>query len=342
MELPPAIIPGGNYFSKLTCRAGARTRLFIIIKNAPKQTRTLIFIISRNRYKKSLWLFTQVPGETWITINPESRRISSLKECAEKVYYEIEGLTTVTNPVPALRLEAYRAMKKLIFVFILFLFGCESKQITPSTFIIPQTQQVAIQQPTITSINTINSNEQCLFLCWMGINPGVTTFDEAKTILSTSDQIDQKWLDITNSEINAAIWYTETAHEITGNVGLTIENGVVKTITLGEPLFKMKNIINLIGEPDKISYLVLDTPDGPGKMLYYAVYFTPRKIMILSRGGWNGPDPDDLMIWIKINTEFNTTFLQKNVVFQPWRGYGHFKDYLPDVEIPPMYRTEQL
>jgi hypothetical protein len=210
-----------------------------------------------------------------------------------------------------------KAMKKLIFVFIIFLVGCESKQIS------------------------LNSNNQCLTLCWMGINPGITTFDEAKTILTASDQIDQKWLNVTNSKIYAAVWYTEPTHEITGNVGLTFENGVVKTISLTNPPFTMKNIIDLIGEPDKISYFVLDTPDGPGKMLYYAVYFTPRKIMIFSGGGWNGPQPDDSMKWLRINTEFDSAFHQEIGVIQPWRGYGHIKDYLPDVEIPPIYRTVQ-
>jgi|WetSurMetagenome_2_1015567.scaffolds.fasta_scaffold45586_4 hypothetical protein len=231
-------------------------------------------------------------------------------------------------------------MKKLIFIFLVFLVSCESKPIIPITDKVPPAPQATIEQPNSSALDTLQVNERCPYLCWMGIKPGVTTFEEAKSILNTSDQIDQKLLKVSNTRISVPIWYTVPTRTTHSNAYITFENGVVNTISFGDPPFKIKDITNLIGEPDKISYLVIDTPDGPGKIAIFVIYFSSRKIMVTS-GGWTGPDPNDHIVGLDLNTEFDNSLLPAYGPIQTWLGYGHIKDYLPDVEIPMIYRTVQ-
>jgi hypothetical protein len=232
-------------------------------------------------------------------------------------------------------------MKKLICIFVIFLVGCEPKPVVLSSDTVPWPPLATAEKAASLSINTLQFNEDCPHLCWIGINPGVTTYQEAKTILSTSNQIDQKWLDISPSEINAAIWHLDSTNTYNGNAAITFENGVVKNIILGNSHIRIMDLINLLGEPDKISYKVLDTPDGPGKILFYAVYFSSHKVMIYSGGGWGGPDSNDPIKGLVLNTEINTSILPWYTPIQPWLGYGHIKEYLPDVDIPMEYRTEE-
>jgi hypothetical protein len=232
-------------------------------------------------------------------------------------------------------------MIKLVLIFILLLTGCESTSIIPSSDNMIISPKVTNEKPASSALDTLQFNEKCPRLCWMGINPGVTTYQDVVTIMRTSEQIDQNWLDITSSEINAAIWHLDSTNTYNGNAAIAFENGVVKNIILGNSHIRIKDLINLLGEPDKISYKVFDTPDGPGKILFYAVYFSSHKVMIYSGGGWGGPDSNDPIKGLVLNTEINTSILPWYRPIQPWLGYGHIKEYLPHVEIPMEYRTEE-
>jgi hypothetical protein len=225
-------------------------------------------------------------------------------------------------------------MKKLIFLLVLFLVSCSSPPNIPKTNKMALTLEAGIDQPNTQSLNTLQLNEQCPHLCWLGINPGVTTYQEAKTIMSSSDQIDQKRLEVTPSEISAAVWHSDPTDFYDGNAAITFENGIVKTIILGVPQLRIKDITKLIGEPDKISYFVVDVADGPGKIAVSAIYFSSHKIMITTGDDWSGPDPDNQIDGLYLNTEFNNTILPDYRPIQPWLGYGHIEEYLPDVATP--------
>jgi hypothetical protein len=132
-----------------------------------------------------------------------------------------------------------------------------------------------------------------------------------------------------------SIWYTDPINSfpahVPAHVGITFENGLVRTITLAPLPFRLKDLTNLIGEPDKISITLMRGAER--EFIIYGVYFSPRKIRIsVDLGESTGPDPRDYISGLGLNTEFNIASWQGSI--QPWLGYGHIKDYLPGVDIP--------
>ena len=97
----------------------------------------------------------------------------------------------------------------------------------------------------------------------------------------------------------------------------------------------MNNFIRLVGEPDEI-YINLATAPGATYIQYMTYYDTERIMIAVSPGSRNGPDPNDLVYALFLNTEFDrANLLAEGENFQPWLGYGHLKDYLPGVQTPP-------
>ncbi len=229
-------------------------------------------------------------------------------------------------------------MKKFTFLFLMLLVSCKSTPVVPIIETLPPSPEATIMEPVPTSINTFQFNDQCQHLCWMTINPGVTTIQNAKTIVDNSNQIDQKALQASDKEI-FAIWHTDPINSFPSHVPVHVEikfeNGVVKTISFAPLPFRIIDFTNLLGQPDKISITLMRVAEG--EEVIYAIYFSSQKIMIqVSPGGWMGPDLNDHIFAIELNTEFNKADLPSWWgPIQSWHGYGHIRDYLPGVEIPP-------
>ena len=181
--------------------------------------------------------------------------------------------------------------------------------------------------------------KQCPHVCWLGINPGKTTIEQAKSIISISNQIDQSNTQISGDSITA-YWIWGEMKDDPSEAYIQFESGIVKTISLGPLPYKMQDFINLLGEPDNIIAWDLERADG--YEIGYQVYFQAQNIVIQvmaggENGNWNGPDPNDNVFAIWLNTELkNDVAPPRFGIIRPWLGYGHIKDYLPGgIQYPP-------
>jgi hypothetical protein len=175
----------------------------------------------------------------------------------------------------------------------------------------------------------------------MKINPGVTTMEEATTLLIASDQIDQQ--SIQNTEYGIAVkWLMGPKNTSYAWVKIyASDNGIdVKSITIGRLFpYTVKDIIDFLGEPDEISIALRIEPDA--RYLDYALYYTSLNTFFYAgtRGKMIGPDPNDYIEDMYLDTNLDDKNLYPWIIIdngnrQPWLGYGHLDEYLPGVEIP--------
>lgn len=173
----------------------------------------------------------------------------------------------------------------------------------------------------------------CSHLCFQGINPGVTSAVEARTILGTTSQSD-----------TYLTYWNERA------VVTTFENGLVKSINFSsqsnELNFEMVDFLQLFGDPAEIRIEVFPGIECPiGK---YFVYYPSQKLVLYVAffAYGEGPSPMDFPSEMTLNTEFDdNTFVglwgqplyePEKYPFkrQPWLGFGHIHDYLPGRSLP--------
>lgn len=185
--------------------------------------------------------------------------------------------------------------------------------------------------PMIERLQGLVIDHHCLHFCWLGINPGVTSVEEAHTLLEASNKINQ--INVTETYIGA-VWQDDT------DAFLYFEKGLVKSIylsalkILGD--FTLHDFIEFLGEPDEIGVTLYQSPHC--EYVLYSIYYSSRKIVVsVSYGSWNGPNSFDLIDAIALNTEFDE-YLQHRYLQPPnrqsWMGYGHLQDYLPGQVLP--------
>jgi hypothetical protein len=174
-------------------------------------------------------------------------------------------------------------------------------------------------------------NRDCPHVCWLGINPGVTTAVEARGLLRSSNQIDQTSYKEDPSGFTVE-WMSRPKSEPTA-VGLSVENGLVKTIYLNSfGTLRMQDVIGLLGEPEEISLSKVVAPDS----IYtdYIVYFTSAKaIAFVMAMGKDGPASENYVDVLFLNLDASDPgapkwVLQHNQFRQPWLGFGNLKEYL--------------
>jgi hypothetical protein len=176
----------------------------------------------------------------------------------------------------------------------------------------------------------------------MSIKPGVTTMEEATTLLSASDQFDRESIEITEYGI-AVKWHMgATSASFTTWVRIyASDNGAdVKSITfVGLDPYTVEDFIDFLGEPDEIFIIIRNAPHG--RYLDYALHYpslntffyaNPREKMI-------GPDPGDHIEKMYLDTNLDDENLEPWIIIdngnrQPWLGYGHLDEYLPNVKLP--------
>lgn len=188
----------------------------------------------------------------------------------------------------------------------------------------------------LSPIESFDVSENCPHVCWLGINPGVTTETDTKAILNKSNQIKQRSIIEDEFGIQAE-WYP--ANSFPNRIGITIENGVAKQISISNvyPL-TVGDLVSLFGEPDEIGISVILAADST--YVDYAVFYSARQSAIFSSTiNNNGPDPKDtifiLMLIDKLDLKNSPKWLvEKYDIRQPWLGFGHLKDYFPGQKIP--------
>lgn len=179
-------------------------------------------------------------------------------------------------------------------------------------------------------------DKHCPHVCWFGINPGITTIDEARSLLRSSNQINQK--SYSDDETGFSVeWRTG---QLPTRVGVYGENGIVKRISFGVSTFPLtvNGIINLLGEPEQISITWEQAPDDNCCISYVIYYPTQKSAIWVMPGNHNGPDPND-RIGLVLNIELDEAdaprwLSDSKDSFQPWLGYGHLAEYVPTREAP--------
>jgi hypothetical protein len=176
-------------------------------------------------------------------------------------------------------------------------------------------------------------DESCPHICWGGINPGVTSAEEARVLLGTTQ--------------------AERYETFLGDAHIFVyfDKNVVKSIyfdglsdyidTLGR--YALSDYIRLLGgNPDEIRIAIWG--DYHCGMVGYLLYFSSRKTVLeIIDGGTNGLHPRDWVFGMALNVEFDATYLQgrsskvyddKLSARQPWLGFGHLHEYLPGQKTP--------
>lgn len=167
-------------------------------------------------------------------------------------------------------------------------------------------------------------NEQCPHMCWLGINPGVTTPDEAKAALAESDQIDPQ-MEITDTGI-VAKWHTEKTKELTASAYLRFDQGVIKSIAFSDMApFTLKNFIDLMGDPSGIN-IDMNIYGDVMEMPYGAYYFT-RDVLVGAESADQGLHPNDPVNSLVLNVPY------KKELFRLWVGYGGLAEYFKGKEV---------
>jgi len=185
-------------------------------------------------------------------------------------------------------------------------------------------------------IEAFDVSKNCPHVCWLGINPGVTTEADTKAILNKSNQIKQRSIIEDESGIQAE-WYP--VNSFPNRVGITIENGFAKQISISNvyPL-TVGDLVSLFGEPDEIGISINLAADAT-YVDYILFYSTWQSAIFAFTINNNGPDPKDtidiLMLIDKLDLNNSPKWLvEKYVIRQPWLGFGHLKDYFPGRNIP--------
>ncbi len=213
-----------------------------------------------------------------------------------------------------------------ILFLILLLTACASKPTMPPTpdWTKSRSAPTADWSSYEPSIDAFESNEQCPHMCWLGINPGVTTPEEAKTLLSASDQFKPN-MEVTDTGI-VAKWYTDKAKKLVSPVYVRFDKGLVQSIAFNEMApFTLKDFVVLIGEPDGIN-IDMNIYGDIMEMPYGAYYFS-RDILLGSLSADTGINPNDPITTVVMNVPYN------KAIFRAWVGYGHLADYFKGKEV---------
>lgn len=168
------------------------------------------------------------------------------------------------------------------------------------------------------SVEAFQFNEQCPHLCWLGINPGVTTLEEAKTIVQSTDSVDPN-MEITETGI-VLKWHTEKTKKLISSVYIRFDQGVVASIAFQEMApFNLKNFIDIAGDPTGVNIdmnIYGDIMEMP-----YGAYYAPGKILVGANAADTGLNPNDPVSSLILNVAY------EEKLFRKWVGYGHLAEY---------------
>jgi hypothetical protein len=173
------------------------------------------------------------------------------------------------------------------------------------------------------------TGSDCHSFCWLGIDPGFTSTEEAALILAKSRRIDQKILRFQDKTELRRIWYTTNDRTFYSKVTLYSTNNMIDTVRINLLYpFPVGYFVALLGEPDLIRLDVEEMPDGDD-LLNYELYFeTPKVTLAVYHEKGDGPDPTDPVWLLTINTNFEPTNLFLQTEGKPWLGFGHLREYL--------------
>lgn len=183
-------------------------------------------------------------------------------------------------------------------------------------------------------ITAFEFNEECPKVCWLGIQPGITTRSDAVAIISSSDHIVQESLQISESGLKFE-WFTDRQKRSAAWVIVAIKNDRVHSLSFGilHPI-TVGDFIEVFGEPNEISIELIEAPDA--RFIYYVLYYPEIQVMIeVHNYDFSAPNVNDIPKGLSINRDFDDDRLpiwlsKKYADRQPWLGYGQTEKYLLD------------
>jgi len=226
-------------------------------------------------------------------------------------------------------------MKRIMCLIFLFLISCAPvpASLTPVTV---SPTPAPTNPPSVPMSSVFTYNQKCPHVCWLGINPGVTTAEEARTILNSSSQIDQTSY-ISNGEGFRFVW--NSRYPLKNRVSIAVKNGIVQDIYIDfYTIVKIQEFIDLIGQPDEISIRKVQVPDA--RFIDYILYYTSMNALIfVSTNNETGPDIEDSVNFLNLNIAPDDPSLpmwisEQNEFRQPWLGFGHLEEYLKNRPSP--------
>ncbi len=233
--------------------------------------------------------------------------------------------------------------KQGLFLLLLLLTGCTSAVFPTAT---PTARPAAVTPtayrtpPIVAATAPVNMflqkaftlNNQCLRLCWLEISPGVTSIRKAYNLLQTSNQIK---LDDVNAAYTQATWLNFFY------ISIYPEKDIVQSIVFNRlelSSVTVRDVFRFLGEPTQIRLGKHSSPHCD-RLVYLLYYLSTKTVIKIPNATWNGPEPDDWIDAIILNTEFDASFVQsqlfpieyKNELSepQPWLGYEHIHEYFP-------------
>jgi len=216
-------------------------------------------------------------------------------------------------------------------LIFLFLTSCAPATASPPP-------EYASPLPPIPMSSAFVYTKECPHVCWLGINPGVTTTEDALVLLTSSSQIDQSsYIDDNETGIRVE-WHTKQMGVNPIRVGMVYENGIVNSINFYFGIYvKLQEFIDLIGQPDEIS-ISKNAAEMP-RYMNYAVYYTSINALIfVNTTDMTGPDIDDsvTILYLNITPDEATplSFMSGQNLRQPWLGFGHLEEYLKNRPSP--------
>jgi len=113
------------------------------------------------------------------------------------------------------------------------------------------------------SHNSFQVSEECPFVCWLGINPGISSDESVFSILNSTEQIMQQSFQVSDSSVRVN-WYVEKSKYYYSTVFLNFENHIVESIEFYNLApFLIEDLFNLLGEPSLIRIEIGETPHEP-------------------------------------------------------------------------------
>ncbi|MBK9927747.1 MAG: hypothetical protein IPP66_20945 [Anaerolineales bacterium] len=219
--------------------------------------------------------------------------------------------------------------KKIFLCVLLLLCSCTESLPTPQEDPALATQEYfekKSEQHTSEFLSAFEFNERCKPACWFGVEPGVTTIDDAVALLAGNGKSGVRLSEIADQEIQAE-WYVGKDRFLM-RVYIKAETNVVKSITLQQMCcIRVKYFIDLLGTPDGAS---ADIHQAPGLTVtnYFVYYLEKKTALNIMDYDLQGLDQDAFIEAIFLADEFSV----ENI--QPWIGYGYLKEYLPGQKLP--------
>ena len=216
-------------------------------------------------------------------------------------------------------------MKRIICLIFLFLTSCTPWYASPPPEYTSTPSLIPIS-------STFTYTKDCPHICWLGINPGVTTAEEALALLSSSSQIDQSsYVDKNETGVRVE-WHTKQMGINPIRVGVVFENGIVNSISFDFGIYvKIGEFIDIIGQPDEIS-INKNAAEMPRYMNYVVYYTSINALIFVNVTDIAGPDIDDPVTILYLNISPDKakplSFMSGQNLRQPWLGFGHLEEYL--------------